>query len=102
MPQKERKTNGHDSLGAFAELFTHLTTHTGNDSMDACPKRAFQIRKKWQKCSGLEREAYFVQLIAEMEGLRRNRRFDEFMKLVDTANKKAGIITTENPRDEAD
>lgn len=102
MPTKERKTNGRDSLGDFAELFTHLTTHTGSDSMDACPKRAFKIRQKWQKSSGVQREAFFVQLIAEMEGLRRNRRYGEFMQLLDAANKKAGIRTTEVPRDEAD
>lgn len=95
---ERKKINGGASIEPFAELFAHLTTHTANDSMDACPKYAFKLRQQWLKSSGIQREAYFVQMIAEMEGLQRNSRYDEFMALLNKANAKAGIVTTETPR----
>jgi hypothetical protein len=94
---ERKKVNGAGPLDAYAELFAHLITHTENDSMDACPHRAFRLRQQWLKSSGTEREAYFIQMTAEMQGLRRNRRFDEFTALLNRANTAAGIVTTESP-----
>jgi hypothetical protein len=97
MPQR-KETDRHGVLSDFAELFTHLTTHTGPAPMDACPKKAFRLRQRWLNSSGLEREAFFIQLVSEINGLRRNGRFEEFSILLKAANDKAGIITTERPR----